>query len=43
MSRKAYMKWARALAGVSQQDLADALDVNVRTVKRWEHPDWGEV
>lgn len=34
---KADFRAMRELAGYSQQALADALNVNVRTVKRWEH------
>ena len=42
MSRKAYMKWARTVCGVSQRELADAVGVRVLTVKRWERPDESE-
>lgn len=42
MSTKAEMKALRETVGLSQADLAGMVDVNVRTVKRWEHPDWGE-
>ncbi len=34
---KAQFRAMREQAGYSQQALADALSVNVRTVKRWEH------
>lgn len=34
---KAQFKALRERAGLTQQDVADALDVNVRSVKRWEH------
>lgn len=34
---KADFRAMREQAGYSQQALADALNVNVRTVKRWEH------
>ena len=34
---KADFRAMRETAGYSQQALADALNVNVRTVKRWEH------
>ena len=35
---KADFKALRETVGLSQQDLADALDVDVRSVKRWEAP-----
>lgn len=38
---KADFKARREMAGLSQQDLADALDVEIRSVKRWEKPDNG--
>lgn len=34
---KADFRAMREIAGYSQQALADTLNVNVRTVKRWEH------
>ena len=34
---KADFRSMRERAGYSQQALADALDVNIRTIKRWEH------
>ena len=34
---KAHFKALRERAGMSQQDVADALGVSCRTVKRWEH------
>lgn len=39
---KAGFKARRETLGLSQQDVADELEVSVRTVKRWEHPDWQE-
>lgn len=35
---KAGFKALRERVGMSQQDVADALGVNVKTVKRWEQP-----
>lgn len=37
---KAGFKARRETLGLSQQDVADELGVNVRTVKRWEMPGW---
>lgn len=37
MRNKADFRALREQTGYSQQALADALDVNIRTVKRWEH------
>ena len=34
---KADFRAMREQTGYSQQALADALDVNIRTIKRWEH------
>ena len=34
---KADFRAMREMTGYSQQALADALDVNIRTIKRWEH------
>lgn len=42
MSTKAEMRALREVVGVSQADLAATLGVSVRTVKRWEHPEWSE-
>ena len=42
MSIKAEMRALREMVGVSQADLAVSLGVNVRTVKRWEHPEWSD-
>ena len=42
LSKKAYMKWARSVCGVSQRELADAVGVRVLTVKRWERSDESE-
>lgn len=30
----------REACGLAYQDIADALDINVRTVQRWESPRW---
>lgn len=39
MSRsKAEFKGNRERAGLSQKNIADALNVNIRTVKGWEDP-----
>lgn len=38
MGRKAWMRYARAVCGVSQLELANAVGVRVLTVKRWEKP-----
>lgn len=35
---KADFKAQRERLGLSQQDVADALDVNIKTVKNWENP-----
>lgn len=35
---KADFKAQRERLGLTQQDIADALDVNVKTVKNWENP-----
>ena len=32
----------RETIGLTQGDVAKALGVSLRTVKRWEHPDWQE-
>lgn len=37
MTTKAQFKALRERVGMSQQDVADTLGVNARTVKRWEH------
>lgn len=37
MTTKAQFKALRERVGMSQQDVADALGVSCRTVKRWEH------
>lgn len=42
MKGKADFKARRETLGLSQHDVADELEVSVRTVKRWEHPDWQE-
>lgn len=36
---KAQFRAMRDRVGLSQQDIADELDVNIKTVKRWEKPD----
>lgn len=36
---KAEFRAVREMVGMSQQELADALDVQVLSVKRWERPD----
>lgn len=41
-SKKAYMRAVREICGLSQSDIAAEFDLNIRTVKRWEHPDWSE-
>ena len=38
MPTKAQFKALREMTGLSQQNIADALDVNLRTVKSWENP-----
>lgn len=42
MRNKADFRALRELVGMSQQMLADELGVQIRSVKRWEHPnfDW---
>lgn len=42
MRNKAEFKALRETVGMSQQLLADILDVDVRSVKRWEHPNGAE-
>ena len=42
MSTKADFRAARETIGLTQGDVAKALGVSLRTVKRWEHPDWQE-
>ena len=37
---KADFKARRETLGLTQQDVADAVDVNISTVKRWEKPDY---
>lgn len=37
---KADFKALRERVGLSQNDIADALGVNIKTVKRWEKPDF---
>lgn len=39
---KAMFRAMRETVGLSQSNVADALDVRVNTVKRWEGPEWGE-
>lgn len=38
MSDKAEFRAAREMLGLAQQNLADALGVDIRSVKRWERP-----
>ncbi len=42
MRNKAEFRALRETVGMSQQLLADMLDVEVRSVKRWEHPNGSE-
>lgn len=42
MRGKADFRARRETLGLSQQDVADACDVRVLTVKRWETPGWQE-
>jgi transcriptional regulator with XRE-family HTH domain len=37
-SKKAWMRAARDICGISQHDVASAVDVAERTVRRWEKP-----
>lgn len=37
-SKKAWMRAAREICGLSQHDIAIEADVNERTVRRWEKP-----
>ena len=39
---KADFRAIRETIGLTQADVAKALGVSLRTVKRWEHPDWQE-
>lgn len=39
---KADFRAIRETIGLTQGDVAKALGVALRTVKRWEHPDWQE-
>lgn len=39
MHSKAWFRATREMCGLSQQDVADALGVTVKSVKRWENPD----
>ena len=39
---KADFRAIRETIGLTQGDVAKALGVSLRTVKRWEHPDWQE-
>ena len=39
---KADFRALRETIGLTQGDVAKACDVSLRTVKRWEHPDWQE-
>ena len=41
-SKKAWMRAARDICGLSQHDLACEADVQERTVRRWEKPGDGE-
>jgi len=38
MSAKAWFRATREMLGLTQQDVAEAADVRVMTVKRWERP-----
>ena len=40
---KADFRALREGIGLTQQNLADHFNVNVRTVKRWEHPDYNDI
>lgn len=40
---KADFRAMREGIGLTQQNVADHFGINTRTVKRWEHPDWGEI
>lgn len=42
MSTKADFRATRETIGLTQGDVAKACGVSLRTVKRWEHPDWQE-
>lgn len=39
---KADFRARRETIGLTQSDVSKALGVSLRTVKRWEHPDWPE-
>ena len=39
---KADFRATRETIGLTQGDVAEACGVSLRTVKRWEHPDWPE-
>lgn len=40
---KADFRAMREGIGLTQQNVADHFGINTRTVKRWEHPDWGDI
>lgn len=40
---KADFRALRERLGLTQKNLADAVGVELRTVKRWEHPGWGDI
>ena len=40
---KASFRAVRESIGLTQQNVADHFGITTRTVKRWEHPDWGEI
>lgn len=42
LNTKADFRATRETIGITQGDVAKALGVSLRTVKRWEHPDWQE-
>ena len=42
MGMSAGFRARRERCGLMQCDVADACGVNIKTVKRWENPDWGE-
>ena len=42
MMTKADFRAKRETMGLTQGDVARACGVSLRTVKRWEHPDWPE-